>query len=47
MKYLLVVEPKVTWANAPELPEENENEGQEEGEEDEEIKEYKNLLRKE
>ena len=45
MKYLLVVEPKVTWANAPELPEENENEGQ--GEEDEEIKEYKNLLRKE
>lgn len=55
VKYVLVVDPKVTWANAPELPEEERQtpvEGEEEEEnapeeEDEELKEYRNLLRKE
>lgn len=42
MRYVLVLDPKISWANAPELPEENDEE-----EEDEEVKEYKQLLKKE
>lgn len=41
MRYVLIIEPKVSWANAPELPEEGEED------EDDEVKEYRTLLKKE
>ena len=55
VKYVLVVDPKVTWVNAPEVPDEERQapvEGEEEEEnapeeDDEELKEYRNLLNKE
>lgn len=42
MKYVLVVEPRVTWANAPEVGEPEEGE-----EEEEEAKEYRALVARE
>jgi len=44
LRYVLVVDPKINWTGAPELPEEGANEDEEE---DDEVKEYKQLLKKE